>query len=310
MANLNYANEYARELANAYPYVLYFGALYATPNNGRYRMGEDGKGVYIPRITTTGRVDSSRDGLVQAKRNYDNSWEYKQLTHQRQWNTLIHPKDIDQTNHVATIQNITQTFNETQKFPEMDAYTISHLYTLYTTKDATDSEDVAKTADDTDISTASILGVFDSMMEAMDEGLVPATGRILYVTSAVHKILKQAEGITREMSVQNGGSNVNRIINRLDEVQIVTVPSTLMKTAYSFDVGWAPGVGATQINMFLVHPSAVITPVSYEFAQLDAPSATTNGKWYYFEESFEDVFILNKRKAALQFNIGTIESGE
>ena len=43
MAGINYAEQYSRELANAYPYALNFGALYATPNNGRYRMGEDGK---------------------------------------------------------------------------------------------------------------------------------------------------------------------------------------------------------------------------------------------------------------------------
>ena len=304
MPNINYANQYAQALANAYPYALNFGRLYAIENNGRYRMGEDGKGVYIPRIKTTGRVDSDRDAIVQARRNFDNSWEYKPLTHQRQWSTLVHPKDIDQTNDVASIQNITQTFNETQKFPEMDAYLISTLYRLYTTKDATDDEDAAKTADTTALTAQNILNVFDTLMEGMDEALVPANGRLLYVTSAAHKLLKQAEGIVREFSVQKGGANVSRIINRLDEVEIISVPSALMKTAYDFEAGWAPANNAGQINMFLVHPTAVITPVSYEFAQLDAPSAMTNGKYYYFEESFEDVFILNKRKGGLAFNVG------
>ena len=59
--------------------------------------------------------------------------------------------------------------------------------------------------------------------------------------------------------------------------------------------------------MFLVHPSAVITPVSYQFSQLDAPTAVTEGKYIYFEESFEDVFILNKKKNGLQFNISSAE---
>lgn len=117
MPTINYAAEYSRDLANAYPYVLNFGALYATPNNGRYRMGENGKTIYIPRLTTSGRVDSDRDTIAMATRNYDNSWEPKTLTHQRKWSTLVHPKDIDQTNMVASIANITQTFNETQKFP-------------------------------------------------------------------------------------------------------------------------------------------------------------------------------------------------
>lgn len=303
MAAINYAAEYAQALAQAYPNVLHFGALYATENNGRYRMGENGKSVYIPRIKTSGRVDSNRDSLVQAKRNFDNSWELKPLTHQRQWNTLVHPMDIQQTNDVASIQNITQVFNQEQKFPEMDAYTVSTLYKLWSTKDVNDADDKAMEADTTKLSAENILGVFDDLMEKMDEALVPANGRILYVTSTAHKLLKQAEGIVREMSVQQGGSNVSRIINRLDEVEIVSVPTTLMKTAYNFTEGYDVADGAQQINMFLVHPTAVITPVSYEFAQLDAPSATTNGKYYYFEESFEDVFILNKRKGALQFNV-------
>ena len=303
MAAINYAAEYAQALAQAYPNVLHFGALYATENNGRYRMGENGKSVYIPRIKTSGRVDSNRDSLVQAKRNFDNSWELKPLTHQRQWNTLVHPMDIQQTNDVASIQNITQVFNQEQKFPEMDAYTVSTFYKLWSTKDVNDADDKAMEADTTKLSAENILGVFDDLMEKMDEALVPANGRILYVTSTAHKLLKQAEGIVREMSVQQGGSNVSRIINRLDEVEIVSVPTTLMKTAYNFTEGYDVADGAQQINMFLVHPTAVITPVSYEFAQLDAPSATTNGKYYYFEESFEDVFILNKRKGALQFNV-------
>lgn len=90
MATLNYAVQYATELAQAYPYVLNFGALYSTENNGRYRWGEDGKTIYIPRISTTGRVDSDRDTIAMATRNYDNAWEPKTLSHQRKWSTLVH----------------------------------------------------------------------------------------------------------------------------------------------------------------------------------------------------------------------------
>ena len=92
-------------------------------------------------------------------------------------------------------------------------------------------------------------------------------------------------------------------MNRLDEVEIVGVPATLMKTKYDFTEGWKPAEGAAQIDMMLVHPTCVITPVSYQYAQLDPPSAVTQGKYLYYEESFEDVFILNKKSDGLQFHV-------
>jgi len=92
-------------------------------------------------------------------------------------------------------------------------------------------------------------------------------------------------------------------VNRLDEVQVIGVPATMMKTAYTFSTGFTPAPSAKQINMFLVHPLAVITPHKYEFSQLEAPSAMSEGKYVYYEESYEDVFILNNKADAIQFNV-------
>ena len=295
MAAINYAAQYARELAQAYPYALNFGALYATPNNGRYRMGEDGKTIYIPNLSTTGRVAADRDTIATATRNYDNAWEPKVLSNQRKWSTLVHPKDIDQTNEVASIANITQAFNEEQKFPEMDAYCVSTLYKLWCEQ--------SHEADTTALTAANVLSVFDVLMLNMDNARVPANGRILYCTNEVKTLLKQASGLARNFDVQGKKSAIDRTVSRIEEVDIVGVPATLMKSAYTFTAGWAVADGAAQINMMLVHPSAVITPVSYQFSQLDPPSAVTEGKYIYYEESFEDVFILNKKSDALQFNV-------
>ena len=37
MDQLNYAESYQQALEQGWPYTLYFGALFSTPNNGRYR---------------------------------------------------------------------------------------------------------------------------------------------------------------------------------------------------------------------------------------------------------------------------------
>ena len=288
---LNYAQAYQQALAQAYPNVLHFAALRSTENDARYRW-LNADTIQIPSLTVTGRVDGDRDTVETAKRNYENAWEPKKLSNHRKWSTLIHPMDIDETNQVASIQNITQVFNEEQKFPEMDAYLVSKLYT--------DWAAAGGTADTTALTVDNILQVFDGYMEDMDERNVP--GRILYVTPAINTMLKNAKDIAR--FVQNGENAIRRAVRSLDEVQIESVPSALMKTVYDFTVGYQPGAGAKQIHMLLVHPSAVITPEKYQFAQLDAPSAGSEGKYVYFEESYDDVFILNKRKDAIMFNTG------
>lgn len=288
---LNYATAYQAALAQAYPYVLHFAALRSTENDGRFKW-TGAKTIEIPSLSTTGRVDGSRDTIGTASRNFDNAWEPKTLQNHRKWSTLVHPMDIDETNQVASIQNITKVFNEEQKFPEMDAYLVSKVYN--------DWIEAGGVADTEALTVENVLSKFDAWMEAMDEANVPTSGRILYVTPAYNTLLKQAKEINR--FVQNGDAAIQRAIKSLDEVQIEKVPSSLMKTIYDFTEGWKAGEGAKQINMLLIHPSSVITPEKYAFAQLDAPSAGSEGKYVYFEESYDDVFVLNKRKSAIMFN--------
>lgn len=306
MPALNYATEYSRALDQMFPYVLNFGALYATPNNNRYRW-VDAKTIQIPHVSTTGRVNANRDSIVTAQRNYDNSWKSKELTHERKWSTLVHPMDIIQTNMVTTIANITQTFNEEQKFPEMDAYTVSKIYQDWATMTSPNTG-ATMTPDKTALSTTNALATFDALMLKMDNARVPANGRILYVTHEVKKMLQNAQidannTLGRSINVETGPNAIDRRISRLDEVQIVPVPATLMKNLYNFSSGWAPAASADQINMMLIHPLAVITPVSYTFSRLDEPSAGSEGKYIYYEESFEDVFVLDYKVDAIQFNI-------
>lgn len=293
MSIINYAEQYSRALAQNFPYVLNFGKLYTTPNNSIYKV-VDSKTIKIPTIVTSGRTDGNRDTITGFSRNVDNDWEVKTLRNHREWDTLLHPQDVNQTNMVLSIKNATKVFNETQKFPEMDAYCISKIHS--------DTVAAGITDDTTALTVDNILATFDKYMQDMDEARVPQTGRILYVTPAVKTLIKNAKDIVRTVNVSNSTTALNRTISRIDEVEIISVPSDLMKTVYDFTKGWKAGESAKQINMLLIHPIAVFTPVSYSFASMETPSAHTKGKYLYYEESFEDVFILNQRKNAIKFN--------
>ena len=294
---VNYAEAYSRELANAYPYVLYSGALWSNENTRKYKV-VDAKTIKIPLLSTGGRVDGDRTKIGDFSQNFSNEWETKTLTNHRIWQTLVHPQDVNQTNMVASISNITKVMNETKKFPELDAMMFSTIYSLRNAQKAI-------TAETAELTSATVLTKFDAMMDAMDEALVPVSGRVLYCDTYTKTLIDNAITIVR----QNGDKKLARSVSRLEEVDIVSVPTALFKTEYTFndgktegqkDGGFTAKSSAKDMAMILLHPSAILPIVSYSFAQLQPPSALSQGKYVYFEESFEDVFILNKRVDAIQ----------
>lgn len=300
MAAVNYAEMYQQALQQKFTKELAFGALYNTPNNTNVRW-TSAKTIQIPNITTGGFVDVDRDVMGNYTRRVDNSWIPKTLEHDREFKTLVDPQDIDETNMALTIANITGVFNTEHKIPEMDKYMASKLYAEYT--------GFGKTAVTTALTTENVLSVYDDMMEDMDESEVPQEGRILYLTPAVKKILKNAESIQQRRDVSGVSGAINRNVRSLDEVTIVSVPSSRMKTQYDFTDGAVADESANQINMILIHPASVIAPQKYEFVSLDEPSATTHGKNLYYERKYWDVFLIEQKADGVKFNVGSTGGG-
>ena len=289
---INYAESYQQALANAFPKVLRFGALWRPENASKYKK-IDAKTVKIPVLDVTGRVEGSRNTITGPSVRHSLDWESKTLTQHRKWDTLVHPADINQTNMVLTITQITKTYNEQEKFKEMDCYTSSKIYSDFIAQGGKANTDT--------LTDENILAYIDEVMQLMDEAFVPMSGRIMYVTPEVNKHIKNAKALSRSLNATD--SAIKRTIERVDELTIESIPSTLMKTLYDFTVGAKPDGSAKQIDTMFLHPDAILPIQSYSAAMLSEPSALSEGKWVYFEEAFEDLFILNKRKDALAFHV-------
>ena len=289
---LNYAKEYSQALAQAYPYTLYFGALWSSTKDVKFLNSNT---VILPSLSVKGRGNGDRDSIGSFSRNFNNHEESKTLKTHRTWDTLIHPRDIDETNHVASIQSITKVMNEEQKFPEMDAEMITALYAL---KNAIENITEGEVLD-----VANVLTKFDAMMDKMDEARVPAAGRLLYADTYTKTLIDTAKEAARTLAATD--KVVARSIERIGEVEIIGVPTSVMKSAFNLKAedGFEVAADAKDVKMLLVHPSAVIPVIAYDFAELGAPSSLSKGKWTYFEESFEDVFIFDKKHNAIQFYI-------
>ena len=287
---INYAQEYARELANAYPYLSHFSDLYNAENATRFRP-VNGNGVWIPSIAVSGARAVNRgqiDGTFY--RNASVNWELKTMSMYREWDTIVDPMDIVETNDVLTIANITRTFNEFQKIPEMDAYAASKIAGFAGEFGGVDST----TLDD-----SNILAAWDAALAYMVNQRVNRDRVRCKVTPDTYALLKQAAGMVRFIEVTNGIRNVDRNIAKLDGVVIEEVPSDLMLSAYDFTSGWAPDVAANQISMLLYDPMSLVAPVVYETSMLTPPSAATKGKNVYYESYYYDVFRLDNRMGGL-----------
>lgn len=295
--DVNYAAEYSAALAQAYPYLSYFGAIWASENSNRYRPGM-GKTMYIPSVTTSGAVDVNRDQITGTfNRNWNNTWQAVELQMDREWNTLVDPMDIVETGDVATIANITRAFVELQKVPEMDAFMASKLAGFASAFGGVSTQS---------LTSSSILTEWDNALEYMTNQRVNRDRLIAYMTPGTYKLLKQATGMTRFIEVTNGIRDVDRNIARLDGVTVVEVPSDMMKTAYTFTEGWAIDTAhAAQINFLLVDPMAVAAPIKYETAMMSAPTAQSKGKYLYYERYYYGAFVLNQRQAGVYAHIGS-----
>jgi hypothetical protein len=288
--DVNYAAEYSRALSNAYPYMSYFGAIWGANNSNLYRPGM-GKTMYIPSMTVKGSRAVNRDQITGTfERNWNNELTPVTLQMDREWDTLVDPMDIDETNDVATIANITRTFNELQKIPEMDAFLAAKIHSFVTTPDTTT------------LTAANILEKWDGYLAAMTDARVNRDRVEAYMTPAIYKLLKEAAGITRFVSTDEGYRGIDRNVARLDGVRITEVPSDIMKTAFDFSEGFAPAASARQINLIVVDPLAVAAPVKYETSMMSAPTAQSKGKYLYYERYYYGAFAMPNRAAGIIAN--------
>lgn len=287
--NVNYAADYARAMADAYPYISYFGEIWGANSAELYKPGM-GATMYIPSLTTSGARATDRDQVTGTfNRNWNNSVQAVTLEMDREWDTLVDPMDMDETDMVATIANVTKAFTEQQKVPEMDAYLASKLYSFVT-------------PDTSALSTTNILSKWDGYMEQLANARADRDRVWAYVTPSVYKILKQATGVNRYMDVSTSERKLDRNVACLDGVRIREVPAELMKSAYDFTEGWAPANDAVQIHMILVDPEALAAPVKYEVAMMSEPTAQSKGKYLYYERYYYGAFKLNNRAGGIIVN--------
>lgn len=288
---INYAERFERQIEQQYAREL-TSADMAT--NRRYNF-IDAQTIRVATLTLSGYKDHARDGFKN-RGTVGNTFQAFSLTHDRDIEFFVDDMDVDETNQVLSAANITAVFNTEQAIPELDAYRYSKLYTEFIA--------AGGVVNTTALTEATILTVFDKMMEDMDEAGVPQSGRMLKVTPPVYTMLKNAEKLQRTLDVTGGAKGINRNVRSLDEVTIQVVPSDRMKTSYDFTEGFVPAVGAKQINIMLYHNSCILAPVKvadiYLWNKGETPESAFG--YLYQNRSYSDLFLIKAKMGAVAIN--------
>lgn len=286
---VNYATLFLKQLVQKYTRELLTAGL-----TTRKVEFVNANTIKIPHVVVGGYKDHSRNGGFN-RQTVQNEWIPKTLAFDRDVEFFVDAMDVDESNQTLAAANITNTFLTEKAIPETDAYRLSKLRADYV---------AASGAPDTTVLTAAnVLSIFDGYMSQMDDDEVPEEGRLLYVTPAVRKLLKEAQEISRYINVSQASAGIDRRVHSLDDVAIQMVPSGRMKTAYDFTDGYAPAAAAKQINMILVHPTAVIACDKHSYIRLWAPGTHTQGDgWLYQNRKYGDLFVLENRVQGIKIN--------
>lgn len=296
MAVYSYAEQFERELQQKYSREL---VSYDLTNSNPGIKFINAQTIKLPRLTLSGYKDHNRAAMGFNAGTISNDWEPKKLMHDRDIEFALDPMDIDETNLVLEVANIQNVFEEEQAIPEKDSYRFSKLYSeakTYASKGAV--------IDNTVLTSTTILDWFDTQMEKMDDNAVPSEGRILYVTPAMNKLIKNAQQIQRTIDVNSNNGNIDRRVYSLDDVKIIKVPSARFKTKYDFTDGCAPASDSKQINMMLIHPSCVVSRDKYAYMKLFTPGtdSRTADKYVYQNRYYTDTFLIENKACGIAIN--------
>ena len=238
--------------------------------------------VKVYTVTTAPMNDYDRDGttLTGEKwsrygivRGIDATAYEMALSKDRSFTFAVDKLDEDETVNVLNAAAALARQNREVVLPEVD----SHVYSVMAEGAGTLPEAISLTADN----------IYDEILkgsEALDDALVPETGRVLVVTPATYKLLKQNSLATFDGDV---GADMRKhgVVAMLDGNTVVRVPAARLPEGFGF---------------MLAHPSATVAPVKLaEFiAHIDPPGISgvlVEGRVAY------DAFVLKNKKKGIYY---------
>ena len=240
--------------------------------------------VKVFKVTTSGMSDDGRNGPAVgnwsrygAVGSLDATTEEMTLTKDRSFTFAIDKLDRDETLQQVAAASALARQQRVVVVPEVDSY----VYGVMCTKAGTKAEAVGLTKDN--IYTEVLKG-----SEALDNALVPDTGRVLVVTPAVYTLMKLAPDIIMDSDIGQD-MRIKGVISMLDGLAVVRVPAARLPEKFGFMVA---------------HPCATVAPTKLEDYNVHENPPGISGSLVEGRICY-DAFVLDNKAKAIYYQATT-----
>ena len=218
------------------------------------------------------------------------SWETLTLTQERGREFSVDRMDDEESLNQA-FGRLVGEFMRTEVIPEIDAYRFS----TYAGWSGVGLPTAAA------LSASTTIEAIDVATQTLDDAEVPPEGRLLYVSATVHQYLKQQ--ITRFMV--DSKSDVSRIVERFDEMEVIKVPAARFVSGITQLDGSVSSTGGytkngDYLNFAMLHPSAVLQATKLAIPKIFSPDENqTADAWKFQYRHYHDAFVYDNKKAGV-----------
>lgn len=288
MANvINYASKYERELIKTYIEGSYT-APFVTTNVDWL----DAKNFHFTQLSVGGYKAHDITGGWNRQSAIETDKTYT-LTQDRDVEFFLDKREVDESNQTATIENVSNQFEETQAVPEKDAYFFSK---------------VASVAEDNNLKTSTarntytVANIYTKLVQFI--GKVKRyrnKGLVVYLAPELMDLLALSTELTHSMdatTIVEGGKAIQTRVTRIDGVPIVEViDDDRFYSEYDFTNGYEIKEGAYKINMLGATPLTTKMVPKISSIYFFAPGEHTEGDGYLYQNRASyDTFVFPNGK--------------
>ena len=205
--------------------------------------------VYLYKVNTAEMNDYGRKGAAEgnwsrygATKDLKATTEFATLKRDRSFTFVIDKLDENQTGGVVAGASALARQIREVVIPEVDTYT----YGVMCEKAGTKPEAIELTADN----------IYDEIIKAsaaLDDALVPETGRVLTVTPAVYLLMKKCKDITMETEIGND-MRIKGVIANIDGALTIKMAAARLPEKFGFMLSHKSACCApTQLESYRTH---------------------------------------------------------